>query len=122
MLFEWTQMPASQVVTTLCDVPYSEAGGKISFEIPANLGRNSTYTIVIVAGTWGHNDEYFSATMTDYKVTCDDDGFIPITTKNGTYDYVPTADDSGHKLIAIVSWRNKYYTISERVSNPIDVK
>ena len=122
LLCEWTKNPESGSVKRLCDVPYSETGGKVSFEIPSDLDKNYAYTILIPAGRWGYNSKDFSATMTDYKITCDDGGFVPVTKMKGTYDYVPTSDDAGHKLVAVVSWINHYYTIAQRTSNPIDVK
>ena len=122
MLCDWTKNPGSGTVATLCDVPYSETGGKISFEIPDNLDKNWAYTILICAGKFGYNDDDFSATMTNYKITCDGNGFVPFKITHKTYDYMPATEDSGHKLIAIATWDNNYYKISKRMSDPIIIK
>lgn len=45
----------------------------------------------------------------------------PIKNNIQSYDYVPSSDDIGHKIVACVSWSNNYYTISRCVSNQIAV-
>lgn len=120
-LMGWTKSPGSAVVSTLADVPYSATGGEVTFTIPENLDKNAYYTIIMSGGNWGKNNEVYRATMSDYKLICNGNGFVPIKNNIQSYDYVPGSDDIGHKIVACVSWSNNYYTISRRVSNQITV-
>lgn len=120
-LMGWTKSPGSAIVSTLADVPYSATGGEVTFTIPENLDKNAYYTVIMSGGNWGKNNEVYRATMSDYKLICNGNGFVPIKNNIQSYDYVPGSDDIGHKIIACVSWSNNYYTISRRVSNQIAV-
>lgn len=120
MLVEWTKYPWSSAVSTLADVPYSATGGEVTFTIPENLNKNSYYTVIMSGGNWGEN-EIYQATMSDYKLICNGNGFVPIAKNVQSYDYVPGSDDIGHKIVACVWWDNSYCTISRRVSNQITV-
>lgn len=120
VLCEWTKAPGSSMVSKLAKVPYSATGWEIEFSIPDNLDANSYYTIVVAPG-WGTNPDYYKATLNDYSIVCEGNGFVPVT-KIKSYDYVPTEDAICHKLIACVSWNNEYYTIVHRVSNPIAIE
>lgn len=59
--------------------------------------------------------------MSNYKLICNGNGFVPIKNNIQSYDYVPDSSDIGHRIIACVSWSNSYYTISRRVSNQIAI-
>lgn len=120
ILVEWTKYPWSSIVSTLADVPYSATGGEVTFTIPENLNKNSYYTVIMSGGNWGEN-EIYQATMSDYKLICNGNGFVPIAKNVQSYDYVPGSDDIGHKIVACVWWDNSYCTISRRVSNQITV-
>lgn len=121
LLMEWTRSPGSNTIATLADVPYSATGGEITFTIPENLDKNAYYTIIMSGGNWGKNNEVYRATMSNYKLICNGNGFVPIKNNIQLYDYVPDSSDIGHKIVACVSWSNNYYTISRRVSNQIAV-
>lgn len=120
MLVEWTKYPWSAVISTLADVPYSATGGEVTFTIPENLDKNVYYTVIMSGGNWGEN-EIYQATMSDYKLICNGNGFVPIVKNVQSYDYVPSSDDIGHKIVACVWWDNNYCTISRRTSNQISV-
>lgn len=120
MLVEWTKYPWSSAVSTLADVPYSATGGEVTFTIPENLDKNAYYTVIMSGGNWGKN-EIYQATMSDYKLICNGNGFVPIAKNVQSYDYVPSSDDIDHKIVACVWWDNSYCTISRRVSNQITV-
>lgn len=121
LLMEWTRSPGSHTIATLADVPYSATGGEITFTIPENLDKNAYYTIIMSGGNWGKNNEVYRATMSNYKLICNGNGFVPIKNNIQLYDYVPDSSDIGHKIVACVSWSNNYYTISRCVSNQIAV-
>lgn len=59
--------------------------------------------------------------MSNYKLICNGNGFVPIAKNVQSYDYVPSSDDIGHKIVACVEWKNDYYTIVSRVSNQIAI-
>ena len=120
MLVEWTKYPWSSVISTLANVPYSATGGEVTFTIPENLDKNSYYTVIMSGGNWGEN-EIYQATMSDCKLICNGNGFVPIAKNVQSYDYVPGSDDIGHKIVACVRWDNNYCTISRRTSNQISV-
>lgn len=120
LLMEWTRSPGSAIVSTLADVPYSATGGEVTFTIPKNLDKNAYYTVIMSGGNWGEN-EIYQATMSDYELICNGNGFVPIAKNVQSYDYVPDSDDIGHKIVACVEWKNDYYAIVSRVSSQIAV-
>ena len=120
LLMEWTRSPGSAIVSTLADVPYSATGGEVTFAIPENLDKNAYYTVIMSGGNWGENEMY-QATMSDYELICNGNGFVPIAKNVQSYDYVPNSSDIGHRIVACVEWKNDYYTIVSRVSNQIAV-
>lgn len=120
LLMEWTRSPGSRAIATLAEVPYSTTGGEVTFKIPENLDKNVYYTVILTAGNWGQNAVY-RATMSDYKLICNGNGFVPIAKNVQSYDYVPDSSDIGHRIVACVKWSNDYYTIVKRVSDQIAV-
>ena len=101
-------------------MPYSATGGEVTFSIPENLDKNSFYTIVLSAGNWGSTATY-QATISDCKLICNGNGFVPIKNNAQSYDYIPNSSDIGHRIVACVGWRNDYYVIAQRVSDQIAI-
>lgn len=121
LLSESTQNAGSHIIgTPLADVPYSTTGGEVTFSIPENLDKNSFYNIVLSAGDWGSTATY-RATISNCKLICDGNGFIPIKNNVKSYDYIPDSSDIGHRIVACVGWTNDYYVIAQRVSNQITI-
>ena len=121
LLSESTQYAGSHIIgTPLANVPYSATGGEVTFSIPENLDKNSFYTIVLSAGNWGSTATY-RATISDCKLICNGNGFVPIKNNVQSYDYIPNSSDIGHRIVACVGWRNDYYVIAQRVSDQIAI-
>lgn len=120
LLMEWTKSPGSAVVSTLADVPYSATDGEVTFEIPENLDKNSYYTVIMSGGNWGENEVY-RATMSNYELIYNGNGFVPIAQNVQSYDYIHDSSSIGHRIIACVEWKNDYYKIISRVSNQITI-
>lgn len=121
LLSESTKFAGSHIIgTPLADVPYSATGGEVTFSIPENLDKNSFYNIVLSAGDWGSTATY-RATISNCKLICNGNGFIPIKNNVKSYDYIPDSSDIGHRIVACVGWTNDYYVIAQRVSNQITI-
>ena len=113
-LYEWTDSPSSNRVMDFGTVPYSDKPGNIDITIPSNLKSSHNYRVVIAAG--------FSK-LTDYEGIMRSMSFSCIT--KGGYIYISsgltfdTAKYRGHSVVAVVTPRNDYFSMSRVVTDPV---
>ena len=116
ILYEWTDTPSSQPVIRFGTIPYGSDPGHVDIEIPSDLNANHNYRIVVSAG-FGQFVDY-DAVIRNMSFGCITTGGYVSVASGPTFD---SSKYSGHSVVAVVIFRNDYFSMSRVVTAPVAV-